>query len=270
VEGEGLPANTGLIYGFRDWRAQDSLRPERAYQAAHFIDPNFSDIIWTDYNMFLSKPRLEVASSLGMRYFIMPKGYDPNDSEKDVPDHPNFTRLAYKDGLGLWEAQGVPGFAYLSDNVWAVPDEAGAVHWMTRLTWDKMRNYGAMVEAPAGAVAGMQHTAYIPGSGQPGSVSVTEYTPGHIVLNVDAAQPSLLVVAESYYPGWRATIDGQSATILRANFLSQGLVMPQGKHTVEFDYEPDSFKYGAIISLVGLASLLGLVGWARLYRAKRP
>jgi hypothetical protein len=261
MAGEGPPANTGLIYGFRDWRAQDPMISERAHQAAYFIDPNFSDNIWTDYNMFFSNPRLEVASALGMRYVIMPKGYNPSDSVKDVPDHPDFTRLAYKDGLGLWETQGVPGFAYLSNNVWAVPDEPGATHWMLRVSWEKMRNYAAMVEAPASAIAGMDHTAYVPGSGQPGSVTVTEYTPGHIVLNVESTFPSLLVVAESYYPGWRATIDGQPATILRANYLSQGLVMPKGKHSVEFSYEPDSFKYGALISLVGLAGLLGLAGW---------
>ncbi len=261
VEGEGLPANTGLVYGFRDWRAQDPMITERAYIASTLLDPNYITDLWTGYNMFLNGPRLEVASSLGMRYFIMPKGYNPSDSEKNNPGHPDFTRLAYKDGLGLWETQGVPGFAYLSDNVWAVPDEAGAKHWTLNLTWDKMRNYAAMVEAPDSTIAGMEHAKYTPGSSQPGSVTVAEYTPGHIVLDVDAARPSLLVVAESYYPGWRATIDGRSATILRANYLSQGLVMQQGKHTVEFSYEPDSFRYGVLISLVGLASLVALVGW---------
>jgi uncharacterized membrane protein YfhO len=84
---------------------------------------------------------------------------------------------------------------------------------------------------------------------------------------VDVTRPSLLVVAESYYPGWRATVDGQPAPILRANYLSQGLVMPQGKHIVQVSYEPDSFKYGALISLVGLVGLLGLVGWARRRQA---
>ncbi len=139
--------------------------------------------------------------------------------------------------------------------------------WLLRVTWDKMRNYAAMVEAPDSTIVGMQHTEYTPGSGQPGNVTVADYTPGHIMLDVDAARQSLLVVAESYYPGWRATIDGQPAAILRANYLSQGLIMPQGRHTVEFSYEPDSFRYGALISLAGLASLLGLGGWIAL--AKR-
>jgi hypothetical protein len=241
---------------------------QRAYRASIFLDPAYITTIWTHYNMFLDKPRLEVASSLGIRYFILPKDHNPNNPVTPDPGHPDFTRLAYKDGLGLWEAQGVPGFAYLSDNVWAVPDEAGAAPWTISLTWDKMRNYAAMVEAPDSTIAGMEHTKYTPGSGQPGNVTVTEYTPGHVALDVEAARRSLLVVAESYYPGWRATIDGQPAAILRANYLSQGLVMAQGEHTVEFSYEPDSFRYGALISLVGLASLFGIGGWIAITKRR--
>jgi hypothetical protein len=242
--------------------------PQRAFVASTLLDPNYTNNGWTEYNMFMDKPRLEVASSLGIRYFILPREHDPNKPSPPDPDHPTFTRLAYKDGLGLWEAEGVPGFAYLSDNVWAVPDEAGAAHWTLRVTWEKMRNYAAMVEAPASAIAGMEHEAHTPGSGQPGSVTVAEYAPGHIVLNADATRPALLVVAESYDPGWRATLDGRSATILRANYLSQGLVVPQGKHTVQLDYQPDSFRYGALISVAGLASLLGLAGWAIMGRKR--
>jgi uncharacterized membrane protein YfhO len=70
------------------------------------------------------------------------------------------------------------------------------------------------------------------------------------------------VVAESWYPGWRATLDGQAAPILRANYLSQGVVVPAGRHVVELRYQPDSFTIGAALS--GLAALAGLalVVWA--------
>jgi hypothetical protein len=158
VAGENLPANTGLVYGFRDWRAADVMMPERAHIAATYIDPGYIGSLWTDYSMFMHEPKLYVATALGIRYFILPAGQDPNDPVIADPDHPDFKRLAYKDGLGLWEAEGVPGYAYLSDNVWAVPDEAGAAHWMRNITWAKMRNYGAMVEAPESVIAGMDHT----------------------------------------------------------------------------------------------------------------
>jgi hypothetical protein len=257
------------MYNIRDWRVMDPMLPQRAYRASRFIDPDYVKSIWTEYNMFMSAPRLYVANALGIRYFIMPRGYDPNDPSEKAPGSPDFKRLAYADGLGLWEAQGVPGFAYLSDNVWAVPDEDSAAHWMQSLTWDKMREYAAEVEAPESSIVGTERTQHTPGSGPAGSVNVTHYAPGQIVLDVEAKKQALLVVAESYYPGWRATVDRQPANIMRANFLSQGVTVAPGKHTVEFSYEPDSFRYGALISLGGLASLAALAGWAVLGRKKK-
>jgi hypothetical protein len=167
--------------------------------------------------------------------------------------------------MGLWEAEGVPGFAYLSDYLGVVPGEEGAAHWLLRATWAKVRAYGAVVEAPKDAVAGIKHE---PQAGSPGGTTVREYTPGHIVVDVDAARPALLVVAESYYPGWKATLDGRPVDVFRANYLSQGVVVPQGTHTVELDYEPDSFRYGAIVSVL---SLLGIAAmWAHMgYRRRR-
>jgi uncharacterized membrane protein YfhO len=67
-------------------------------------------------------------------------------------------------------------------------------------------------------------------------------------------------VAESYYPGWKATLDGRPVEIFRANYLSQGVVVPQGVHRVVFDYQPESFRYGAIISVLSIAGIL--VMWA--------
>ena len=131
---------------------------------------------------------------------------------------------------------------------------------MAKLTWTQMRSYSAMVEAPATAVSSIVHD---PAGTSPGSVNVTEYTPGHIVLSVDALRAGLAVVAESYYPGWQATVDGQPAQILLTNYISQGVVVPEGKHTIEMKYEPESFRNGAFLSLAGVVGLAGLIFWWR-------
>jgi uncharacterized membrane protein YfhO len=99
-------------------------------------------------------------------------------------------------------------------------------------------------------------------AGSPGSVGVSQYTSGHIRLQVEAARPALLVVAESWYPGWEARLDGQPTTLFRANYLSQGVLVPGGTHTVELDYHPVSFVYGAIASLFGLLGTVALGVWA--------
>ena len=260
VVGDVMPSNSGMVLGLRDWRSNDPMLSIRSRKAAELLSPEYVNTIYTDYNMILSHVNLQIAPAFGMRYYIFPKDINPNDPNAAETGQPAFTRLAFKDGLGLWEAEGVPGFAYLSDVVTAVPSEQEAYAWMEKLTWTQMRSYSAMVEAPATAVSSIVHD---PGGTSPGSVNVTEYTPGHIVLSVDALRSGLAVVAESYYPGWQATIDGHPAQILLTNYISQGIVVPEGKHTIEMKFEPDSFRNGAFLSLAGMVGLAGLVFWWR-------
>jgi hypothetical protein len=238
---------------------------ERAHQAATMLSPEIMTNGLDEYNMVLRHVRMPVAVALGARYFIFPSNTNPNFGTDDDPQRPSFKRLAFKDGMGLWEAEGVPGFAYLSDYVWAVPDEAGAEHWLQNVTWEKAKGYAAAVEAPERRVEGIQRA---PDGSSPGNTAVREYTPGHVVVEVDAKRPALLVVAESYYPGWKATLDDAPVDILRANYLSQGVIVPEGTHRIELRYEPDSFRYGAIVSVL---ILLGIVGLGVLlgYRGRR-
>jgi hypothetical protein len=269
VEGSVMPANTGLVYGIRDWRAQDPMLSERAFQAALFLDPDLRKNGWDAYNMFLENVRLPVGPMLGMRYVILPVEpgvkTDPNQPEVPDPERPTFTRLASKDGLSLWRVEGVPGFAYLSENVRAVATEREAAEWMRGTTWEQARGFEAVVEAPANAIEALtEGTA----EGPIGDVAVQEYTPGVVRLEVKAARPALLVVAESWYPGWRGSVDGQPVEVLRANYLSQGVVVPAGTHMVELRYAPGAFTYGAITSMLGLLGIAGLAVWAMVTRKK--
>jgi hypothetical protein len=88
-----------------------------------------------------------------------------------------------------------------------------------------------------------------------GSAQIQSDAPEHVVVRVETNQPGWLVLNDTYYPGWRATVDGQPAEILRANALARAVAIPAGAHQVEFVYDPLSVKIGAAISLV---TLLGL------------
>jgi uncharacterized membrane protein YfhO len=72
-------------------------------------------------------------------------------------------------------------------------------------------------------------------------------------MNLD--DPGLLVVSDSYYPGWRAWVDGNSVAIHRVNYGFRGVVVPAGRHTVEMEYEPASFQVGLFLSLAAAAAL---------------
>ncbi|HUS14917.1 MAG TPA: YfhO family protein, partial [Chloroflexia bacterium] len=154
---------------------------------------------------------------------------------------------------------GVPGFAYLSDRVQVTAGEPAAAAWMAGATWAQTRSYPAVVEAAPATVSAVQPG---PAGESPGNVTVPQYTPGHIQVVTNATRPALLVLAESLAPGWRATLDGHPVDILRTNYLSQGVVVPAGTHTVELRYFPDSLLYGGLVSGAGLLGFVALIVWA--------
>jgi hypothetical protein len=74
-----------------------------------------------------------------------------------------------------------------------------------------------------------------------GSARIVSWRPDRIEIEVDSQQGGMLVLHESYYPGWTAEIDGQTARILRADVLFRGVEVPAGRRTVVFRYAPLSF-----------------------------
>jgi hypothetical protein len=87
-------------------------------------------------------------------------------------------------------------------------------------------------------------------------VSVEEVSDGLLRMAVQAPGPTFLVVAESFYPGWTATLDGRPAAIVRTNVAFQGVRVPEGKHAVVFSFRSRSLSVGIATALAGLAVLV--------------
>jgi uncharacterized membrane protein YfhO len=77
-----------------------------------------------------------------------------------------------------------------------------------------------------------------------------------------ASDRGLLVLADTWFPGWRARVDGRDAPIVRTDQLLRGVVIGAGRHTVEFTYVPWSWRAGWIVSLLAAIGLLALA-WRR-------
>jgi hypothetical protein len=82
----------------------------------------------------------------------------------------------------------------------------------------------------------------------------------------DVPAPSLLVISDGWYPGWRATVDGRSADVLVTNYAFKGVVLPAGRHEVALRFLPRSFILGLAVSVATIALLLVSVGAARRRR----
>ena len=78
-----------------------------------------------------------------------------------------------------------------------------------------------------------------------GTIDLVKNDPNHQIYEVDAAGNSFAVFSEIYYPvGWSATIDGVESEIIQANYILRALEIPEGKHTVEFKFQPASYHVG--------------------------
>ncbi len=97
------------------------------------------------------------------------------------------------------------------------------------------------------------------------TTSIEDLSPEHIVVTLRTPSRGVLVLADSYSPDWRATLDGKPATVLRVNGFLRGLVIPEGEHVAEFHYRPMAFYVGGVVSLATLV-LLALWGIVRLFR----
>jgi hypothetical protein len=106
-----------------------------------------------------------------------------------------------------------------------------------------------------------------------GEVRVVDYQNNEVVIEVKAGQPGFVVLADSYYPGWRAWVDGKETEILRANYAFRAITVAEGEHRIKMKFEPTFFKPTALISALTLIlTLFGLAFlslWPRLSQREK-
>lgn len=93
------------------------------------------------------------------------------------------------------------------------------------------------------------------GEADPGSVTWIENALDRQRFEVEAAAPALLVVADNWYPAWRATVDGVEVPVLRANYTLRAVPVGPGRHDVVLWYDGGVLGAGLISSGLGLAAL---------------
>ncbi|MFI5301376.1 MAG: hypothetical protein ACHREM_25095, partial [Polyangiales bacterium] len=91
------------------------------------------------------------------------------------------------------------------------------------------------------------------------AAEIVAATPTMRVVRAHADAPSLLVLAEVFYPGWRAELDGRPVPILRASFVGRGVAIPPGDHTVTFRYRSRAVSLGATLSILTWSAMIALL-----------
>lgn len=103
-----------------------------------------------------------------------------------------------------------------------------------------------------------------PHLGQPANaaanIAIPDYSLNQVTITAVTDTDGFLVLSDTYYPGWRATLDGQATPVYQANTLVRAIYLPAGEHTAVFTFRPPDFIFAAAVSaLTLLASLIALV-----------
>jgi hypothetical protein len=149
----------------------------------------------------------------------------------------------------------VSGVSNVVENVDALPRAWVAHGWRSAdgleaaLTAVAASTSAQLLESPV--IEGATPRATAGAAAEPARVESEEAD--EIVLSADAGRGGFLVLADTFYPGWKAEVDGREAEIRPANAAFRAIALPPGRHEVRFAYESAAVRWGWIATLLGLA-----------------
>ncbi|MCG3209987.1 MAG: hypothetical protein FOGNACKC_03616 [Anaerolineae bacterium] len=273
-----LLANTGMYSNLFDVRGYDSIIPAQYSRFMQLIQPNgdllFNRVgpIYYDGFAALDSALLDL---LGVRYVLT----------TEPIGNPGYS-LAYESEVKVYENLDALPRAFLVA-------EAETVAGADRAGWSDEFKLAMLSLNPRQKVLldpvtnGLGRNLSINDAGPipPATgVTITSYTPIEIKLTVQTDQLRWLVLADTFFPGWRAYAKQESGVrsqesggetleseirIHRANGAFRAVLLPPGTWEVRFRYSPRSFQLGAYSSFLSAALLLfllGVWGWGKLYR----
>jgi hypothetical protein len=169
------------------------------------------------------------------------------------------TRPPLAEGLELYENPHVLPRAFVTYCATPAPPAAELLRILSRASFDPLAE--SWVEGDAG----LAPTAATPLRGTAATIVCDE--PQVVEIDATLAAPGLVVLADTFYPGWVATVDGAPAAILATNHLFRGVPAPAGVHRIRFEYRPRSLLLGGALSLLTALVLAAGALWSKRHAA---
>jgi hypothetical protein len=249
----GAGAPVAMINGLEPLRGYNPLDVRRYKEYLQFISdrdeplvPMENPFTFPVINNFpvANKGLLDL---LSVRYLLQPTGVPDvwNDVERDAhPQSYNFVMGGVRrlPGFTLHENREAFPRAYMVPDAEPLPPREAV---LAALKSNDFQKRVFLEDHPAASVGSQDHGSFR-------AATVGEYTPNRIVIELPPGPAGYLVLADVWYPGWQCQVDGQPATIYRANFLFRGVAVPEGAREVVFTFAPESYRLGRWVSVVAL------------------
>lgn len=243
----GFPSNTNLMYGIQEVRGYNALGTD-AYNRflAAASDPGWTSphpLTWV-FSSFESR----LVDLLNVRYIM---------SARELT-HPKLALAWQRGEVRLYENTTVLPRAFLVYETRVLPDR--------RALEDALR----APDFDPGTTALLEEGPRLTGPIDPdATVRVAAYEAERVVLDVRSRHAALLVLADAWFPGWLATVDGAPVPIFRTDLALRGVAVPAGLRRVVFEYSPSSFQLGVAVSAAALVIAVAVPLAARTRRSTR-
>ena len=231
---ELLVNNRGTLHGLEDAQGYNPVQPRRFVEFLTALNGHPQE--YHDANIYPSGFTSPLLDLLNIRYVVIPA---------EIPeDRTDLQTLS-------WQLPTiyVDEHVRVLENMQAVP-QAWIVHEARQVARGEALPLLANGEVNPRTMALLETTPpeLAPASDPSAdAVTVTSDSPDHMRLEARTDAPGLLMLSESYDPGWKAYVNGEQVEVLVADHLLRAIPLPAGEHTVELRYEPTSLKIGMAI-----------------------
>lgn len=176
-----------------------------------------------------------------------------NSPRPEGVPHYKFISESGNQHVRLYENTRTLGRAYLMfDSTTAASSDEALAQVMSQ-SFDGLRT--VILERAQGWQAFLDLKNSLPGR----SVKLSVNRPNLVEMNIDAPADAILVLTDTFFPGWIARIDGQDAEILHANYLFRAVAVKKGIHHVAFIYQPNSVLIALVLWVLGALAAVVLL-----------
>jgi len=255
-----LAPNAGMLYGLQDVRGYDTIVLQRYARFLDLIEPQLQNLnLYSQTTKSFTSPKTlssPLFDLLGVRYVLSTAGIsDPH------------YRLVAGGPVKVYENSDALPRAFVVYRAAAAPDAAAA---LTRIADQAFRpGKEVVVEGPASLA--------LANDAGHGGAAIKQYGANRVTIDVITDSSGYLVLADTYFPGWTARIrpassgqgEWRTVDVVPADEAFRAIPLAAGHWTVEFRYQPLSFRTGLVISSLSLAVLLlmlAVAGWGALSR----
>ena len=233
--GLALNPNSGMVFGISDARGYDPIAPRRYMSLVQRIEGH---VQIHSHSLFMQadSPLLDL---LDVKYML---------SEQELGGRWELARRS-AGGVDVYRNQNVLPRAFIVHRIEVVDSPAESLDRITDPAFD-FREIVVLEERPTDWI---EPTQKPPANA---TVRIVAYRPNRVNIEVKTAAKGLLVLTDTFMPGWKAFLDGQATHVYVADHAFRSMLVPAGTHRVEFVYRPLSFWIAVGISLLAMLTVL--------------